>query len=169
MFLAIFHKSVVRLNVRLILRLLILLTRRNLLTWLVIFHYAIHSFDSSHYTLSLPLILSSFFIVMCVHVCHVCVCAYILIYIYVCVCVCVCVCIYISFFLFASLFLCETISLHICVNVQLNNRRQWLDRTAFDDIFFSIFLIDFSLGVLQRMCSALAWRSLPPFLLYLFR
>ena len=52
MFLAIFRKSVVRLNVRLILRLLILLTRRNLLTWLVIFRYAIYSFDVALYSFS---------------------------------------------------------------------------------------------------------------------
>lgn len=45
---------------------------------------------------------------------------------------------FLFFFSFASCspFFCETIPLHICVNVQLNNRRQWLDRMAFDDFFF---------------------------------
>lgn len=106
---------------------------------------SLRNFDSSHYTLSLPLILSSLSVrvytcMPCVACMCVCVC-YILIYMYMYI--------YLSlFFSFASssLFLCEIISLHICVNVQLNNRRQWLDRMAFDDVFFKFSFFGCSQG-----------------------
>lgn len=78
---------------------------------------------------------------------------------------CIRIYIYISFFSHLPPLLSSSAKqvLYICVNVQLNNRRQWLDRMAFDDVF-SNFLVSFFLSVLEGVSSRpdVAHYTFPP-------
>lgn len=130
-------------------------------------HVSLHSFSPSHSLAFLYRYVCTCMPCVCASVCimYVYMCVYILIYMYTYIYMCVYI--YIFSFVPSSLFICETIFLHICVNVQLNNRRQWLDRMAFDDVFSNFLFFGCSRGVSSRLgmahyipplfCSYLSW------------